>query len=91
MNITSGVQDFKSEMSEKTLNYGSFRNLDECFLQYSRRRSYIKQDVNQENEIIEEIPYDKVRKRTAIIAILPQGIEPKLPSISKMGVFTSEA
>lgn len=45
MSITSGVKDFKSEMSEKSLNYGSFRNLDECFLQYSRRKSYIKQDL----------------------------------------------
>ena len=45
MSITSGVKDFKSEMSQKSLNYGSFINLDECFLQYSRRKSYIKQDL----------------------------------------------
>jgi len=44
MTVTSGNKDMKSERSEKSLKYGSFRNLDECFIHYSKRKSYIALD-----------------------------------------------
>ena len=43
----------KSERTQRSLKYGSFRNLDECFINYTKKKSYVNVDCISEEEVIE--------------------------------------